>query len=106
MEGIKGENAPNYRKVVCKSTVHRWLEVNYGKDKICEGDDCRGNATWYDWALKRGKKYERIRSNFMRLCRSCHRRYDLTPQKKKQAIKNLILHNPYAKQNSYKRFME
>lgn len=89
LEGIKGANAPNYRKVVGKSQVHKWLEVHYGKDNICEGIDCRGIATWYDWALKKGRTYKRDRDNFLRLCRSCHRRYDLTREKKRQAIENL-----------------
>lgn len=40
-------------------------------------------------ALKRNLKYERNRNNFLRLCRSCHRRYDLTKDKLKQAIQNL-----------------
>lgn len=90
MEGIKGKDAPNYKKIVGKAHVHGWLSVNYGNEKKCEGKDCRGTATWYDWALIHGKKYERKRKNFKRLCRSCHRRYDLTPEKREQAIKNLI----------------
>lgn len=97
MEGIKGENAPNYREVVCKATVHQWLYANYGNPRICEGVkgmECRG-STWYDWALKTGKQYIRDRNNFLRLCRSCHRRYDLTPSKIKQAIKNLKLYSPH-----------
>jgi hypothetical protein len=104
LEGIKGENAPNYRETVTQNTVHHWLNVNYGKPKTCEGVDCRGTATWYDWALITGKQYERKRENFMRLCRSCHRRYDLTPEKKLQAIKNLIKHNPYANKKSYDKY--
>jgi|694.fasta_scaffold143423_7 hypothetical protein len=89
LEGIKGKNAPNYRKVVGKSQVHRWLDVHYGRPKQCEGNECRKNSNVYDWALKKGKEYERDRKNFFRFCRSCHRIYDLTPKKKIQAIKNL-----------------
>lgn len=89
MAGIKGEDAPNYRKVVGKSQVHKWLDVNYGKPFRCENKKCEHRSIWFDWALKTGKQYERNRDNFLRLCRSCHRRYDLTPEKKKQAMKNL-----------------
>ena len=32
---------------------------------------------------------ERKRENFLRLCRSCHRRYDLTEEKSKKAQENL-----------------
>ena len=52
LRGIKGERAPNWKPVVGKSQVHRWMDVHFGKPKTCEGTDCRGNATWYDWALK------------------------------------------------------
>ena len=103
---IKGKNAPNYRKIVSKSQCHKWLDVNFGKIQLCEGKYCRKNTNYYEWCLIKGLKYERKRKNFMRLCRSCHRRYDLTSEKKKQAIKNLIKYNPYAKKNSYKRYLE
>lgn len=92
LEGVKGETAPGYKRIVGKSQVHKWMDVHYGQDKICEGAPgikCRGKATVYDWALKKGYEYERKRENFLRLCRSCHRRYDLTEEKKKQAIENL-----------------
>lgn len=98
LKGIKGENAPNYKKVVGKSQAHKWLGVHYKKDKCCENPfgDCRATKdTWYDWALKKGRKYLRKRENYLILCRSCHRRYDLKKQKKLQAIKNLKLYNPY-----------
>lgn len=95
LEGIKGEKAPNYRKVVGKRHVHDWLTVHYGNIKECEGKDCKGKSRWYDWALKKGKKYERNRGNFLRLCRSCHRKYDMTPEKMKQAVSNLRKFNPY-----------
>lgn len=108
LEGIKGKNAPNYRRVVGKSQVHKWLDTHYGKPSICESKTCDKKTVkrWFDWALKTGKTYERNRNNFFRLCRSCHRRYDLTPEKKEQAIKNLIKHNPYGNKNSYKRYLE
>src|SRR3990167_6620724 len=100
--GIKGENAPNYKKIVGKSQVHKWLDTHYGKTKVCEGVKCKGKSSVYDWALKTGFAYERNRDNFLRLCRSCHRKYDFTPSKKIQAMKNLWwvrgLKNPYAKQ--------
>ena len=89
LRGIRGENSPNYKKVVGKSQVHRWLEVHYGKHSICENPKCKHESEFFDWAKKTGKKYERKRENFLRLCRSCHRRYDLTPKLKKKAVKNL-----------------
>lgn len=81
LEGIKGDKAP----------IHKWLNTNYGRPRICEDKKCDGKIEnrWFDWALKKGCKYKRNRNNFLRLCRSCHRRYDMTLELKKKAIKNL-----------------
>lgn len=89
METLTGENSPAYKKVVSKSQVHRWMEIHYGKPKICEMKGCEGKSIWFDWAKKTGMEYERNRENFLRLCRKCHRRYDLTPEIKAKAEKNL-----------------
>lgn len=56
--------------------IHRWLYSHYGRPKVCEDKNCKGKSRWFDWAVKRGMPYERNRDNFLRLCRSCHRRYD------------------------------
>ena len=89
MGTLKGENAPSWKPVVGKTQVHRWLDANFGKQRVCENKECKGKGNWFDWALKKNCKYERRKENFLRLCRSCHRRYDLTEEKKRQAIKNL-----------------
>ena len=89
---LKGENAPNWKSVVGKARVHHWLYEQYGGPMECErvkGMECRGTSACYDWALIRGKKYERKRENFLRLCRSCHRRYDSTPELIKKGNRNL-----------------
>lgn len=57
--------------------VHAWLERDYGKPQRCDNPNCQYKKTIrWDWALIHGKKYERKRENFMRLCRSCHIKYD------------------------------
>lgn len=90
LKGLKNDKAPNWRgDKVKKHGIHNWLEVNFGKPKICDNANCKGKCKTYDWCLKRGKDYERNRNYFLRMCRSCHRSYDLTPIKKSQAIKNL-----------------
>lgn len=74
------------------SSIHRWLDYYFGTPRVCDNPfgDCRAKkGCWYDWAVVKGKKYEKERGNFMRLCRSCHRRYDLTEDKKQEAVKNL-----------------
>jgi 5-methylcytosine-specific restriction endonuclease McrA len=66
----------NYRwqyKNVSYSAIHKWLTRTYGKTIKCE--KC-GNNRFVEWALLKGKKYERKRKNFWRLCRKCHRQYD------------------------------
>lgn len=57
-------------------SVHSWLRYHYGSPAICEATDCLKISTRYDWALKKGKEYDRSRDNFLRLCRKCHSIYD------------------------------
>lgn len=91
LEGLKNEKAPNWRgNKAGIQAIHNWLEVNFGKFKICEGKDCRKKSNVYEWCLKTNYKYKKNKNNFLRLCRSCHRRYDFTLEKKEKAIKNLI----------------
>ena len=42
----------------------------------------------YEWANISGE-YKRNRNDFLRLCRTCHRRFDWNEEKTKQAVKNL-----------------
>ncbi len=70
------------------NAVHIWLRYHFGSANKCENKDCiyprKNNArSWvrapkrFDWALKKGFKYEHIRDNFIQLCPSCHKRYDM-----------------------------
>lgn len=57
------------------SGIHVWLRKTYGKPLFCE--HClRIDKKKYEWARITGKNYERKRENFIRLCRSCHLKYD------------------------------
>lgn len=58
--------------------VHKWINSVYGKANRCEGNDCSGMSTKFEWSLIRGKLYARNRDNFRMLCIRCHRRYDLS----------------------------
>ena len=90
LKGVKNEKAPNWRgDKAGKAAVHGWLEVNYGKESICENPLCKGKSKTYDWAKKTEYGYVKDRKAFMRLCRSCHRIYDLTSEKREQAMRNL-----------------
>lgn len=55
--------------------VHTWLRKNYGVIGICE--NCTKTSKLH-WAKKKDKEYERKRENFLHLCASCHKRYDIT----------------------------
>lgn len=76
----QGDN-PSYR------AVHGWLVKNYGNPQLCENPRCiyprkdkRGywmeKPRAYQWA-NISKTYKRDRSDFMRLCASCHKLYDM-----------------------------
>ena len=55
-------------------SIHEWVSNHYGKESKC--DVCQStNAKLYDWANKL-HTYRRVREDWMRLCRSCHMKYD------------------------------
>lgn len=56
--------------------IHDWLRYHFGSATFCENKECKGVSTCFEWAKLKGKKYMRRRSHFVRLCRSCHRKYD------------------------------
>lgn len=57
--------------------LHSWLRTNFGKASKCENRKCNNIHPYrYEWALLKGKKYERKRENFWMLCRKCHMYYD------------------------------
>lgn len=59
------------------NALHSWIKNNYGKAKECENKECEyKNPKRYDWANISGK-YKRTRDDFVQLCVSCHKKYDL-----------------------------
>jgi len=73
-KSLWGENHFAWKKKATYGIVHYWLKQNYDQDNKCE--ECKKEKLC-DWAKIRGKKYERKRENFKRLCRRCHKIYDL-----------------------------
>lgn len=61
--------------LVGKCALHAWVRRRLGTPKKCElcGTE---TAKIYDWANK-DHKYRRNLEDFIRLCRPCHRRYDI-----------------------------
>ena len=68
----KGEDAGYQRK-------HAWARRWFGQPMLCEGcgSECEKK---YDWANISGG-YRRTRTDWVRLCSSCHRKYDKSADK-------------------------
>lgn len=73
---LKEANNPNWKgDEVGYTALHDWLRKNFGKANKCE--ICKILiAKKYEWALLKGKEYERKRENFWQLCSKCHTKYD------------------------------
>lgn len=56
--------------------IHQWLKKYYGKANRCESINCLKLSKIFQWALLKGKEYERKRENFWQLCIKCHLLYD------------------------------
>ena len=54
---------------------HRWVQRQKGKPSLCEMCGTT-TAKRFDWANK-DHKYSRNLEDYMRLCASCHRKYDI-----------------------------
>ena len=67
---------PNY------GTSHRWMSTNFGNPSFCENIGCSGMSEKFDWALKKNRKASRNRNDYLRLCRSCHMKYDMNDSKR------------------------
>ncbi len=76
----QGEKNHNWKgDEIGYGAIHVWLKVTFGKANKCENTECPNRSKIYDWALLKGKEYERKRENFIQLCRGCHIVYDRKP---------------------------
>ncbi len=64
------------------NSLHAWVRNNYGNATYCSF--CGKDGRKYEWALKKGCKYEKKIENFMQLCKHCHKNYDLTESTKRK----------------------
>jgi hypothetical protein len=60
--------------------IHLWLIKNYGKANHCEY--CNKPAKRFEWALLKENSHEYNVKNYIQLCPSCHRKYDVTEESK------------------------
>ena len=58
--------------------LHQWIESKLGKPKRCETCNTT-EAKRYDWANK-DHKYRRNINDYIRLCKSCHEKFDMQNQ--------------------------
>ena len=58
------------------SALHKWVRSRLGKPKLCKFCGVNNKEKKIDWANKSGK-YIRDLSDWIRLCRKCHKNYDL-----------------------------
>ena len=83
-KGDKLENHPQWKgDNIGYNGLHTWLRTVFGWPNKCENKDCGHKSMKYEWALIKGKRYERKRENFWQLCVSCHRLYDGNSRRKK-----------------------
>lgn len=59
--------------------IHHWARKMFGTPKYCEHCGLSGKKK-YEWANVSGK-YLREKSDWLRLCSSCHKKYDLAKKK-------------------------
>lgn len=77
----------NIQEVRDYQNIHYWLRSKYGLAARCEHCGIKNKKRYY-WALVKGCKYEKNRTNFIELCASCHKKYDITPESiEKQRLK-------------------
>jgi hypothetical protein len=68
-------------------SIHQWLKRNYGNPSACATCPTKGkkeaDGRWsIHWALKRGYIHSHNVAHYKGMCRSCHRKYDMTPKEK------------------------
>ena len=78
MKGFRDVKNPNWKGDKAKQgAIHTWLKKRLGYPQTCE--HCGKTGLFgkkIDWANK-NHKYKRNFSDWMRLCVSCHRKYDI-----------------------------
>lgn len=61
------------------ANIHVMLVYRHGKAIKCENPDCKSvSPKRYEWALRKGREYSHNISDYIQLCPSCHRKYDMT----------------------------
>lgn len=86
----KDKDSPNWKgNKVGKGGLHSWVKKHLGTPNKCEHCNTT-TAKCYDWANK-SQTYKRDLTDWIRLCRSCHAKYDhpFRQPKWKESVKKL-----------------
>jgi len=59
-------------------SIHTWIRHKYGSATKCTSENCKGKSKIFDWCKLKEKEYDYNINNFVEMCRSCHRKYDMT----------------------------
>ncbi len=79
----KGSSNVNWKgNDVGYHAVHAWIARTLGTPTLCQNCGMSNPGRVYHWANKDGR-YRRNTSDWTRLCVSCHRKYDMTDEWKK-----------------------
>jgi hypothetical protein len=71
--------------------IHYWIKYHYGKADRCQNKKCAGKSQNFQWALRKGFKYDFKRKNFTKLCASCHMKQDASEyQRERMRGKNSL----------------
>ncbi len=55
--------------------IHQWVRYNFGRPDTCSQCGIKGTGRFMQWANLSGN-YLRERSDWMRMCRPCHLKFD------------------------------
>lgn len=79
IQGLKIKGEKNYLwkgEDAVYSTKHMWVRRWFGKPSECEHCGMNEEKRMYHWA-NISREYRRDREDWIRLCVSCHKKYDL-----------------------------
>lgn len=69
-----GDELPNWlEKKVSYKTLHTWVTRKLGKPSLCQ--TCGATEGVFEWS-NISREYKRDLSDWQRLCKSCHNKYD------------------------------
>ena len=72
----KGEKGNNWKGALATyNSIHHWVRDTFGKPDECEHCDGIFSGRKIEWANISGE-YKREKSDWIRLCAKCHRKYD------------------------------